>query len=179
MSKLTAIPLLLTFAAVSSAQVQPEPKVVTREAQNYVAIPDTVTMQGIGAVYPQLMPKIFAWLQAHNVTPAGPPFMRFVEIDMAKQLKIEVGIPVGKAVKGSDEVKAGVIPAGKYVALTWFGPNTVAGNAALQKWAKSKHIQFATDGKRWTSRVEFSLTDPRKEPDMKKWRTDILYLVKK
>jgi len=169
----------LVFASVGMGQAPPQhsPRVITRAAQPYVAIFESVKMKDMGGVYPRLLPKVLDWLKQHHVQPAGPPFIRFLKVDMAKSLQIELGMPVAKAVRGSGNVKPGVIPAGKYVSLMWGGPDTVAGNAALQKWAKEQQLKFSRMGDVWTSRVEFSLTDPAKEPDSKKWQTEILYLL--
>jgi effector-binding domain-containing protein len=86
-------------------------------------------------------------------------------------------------VPGDDRVRAGVLPAGRYVTLRHTGPydGLIASNADLQDWAEARGITFDsrdTDhGEAWHSRVEHYLTDPSAEPDPAKWQVDIAYLV--
>jgi effector-binding domain-containing protein len=160
-----------------------EPKLVQRKEQNYVAIRTRVTMAGMPTVMPQLMPEVHAYLKAADVEPSGPEFIRFLLIDMAKELEIEVGLPVDKALPGNDRVKPGVFPAGRYAVLTHTGhyKDLVAANAALQEWAKKKGIQWEMTmtprGSLWGGRMEFYLTDPDKEPNPDRWKAEVWYLT--
>jgi effector-binding domain-containing protein len=94
-----------------------EPEVFTRDAQPYVAIRASVTMQTIGTVLPDLHPQVFAWLGERGIPPVGPPFWKYNVIDMERALEVEVGAPVAAAVDGDDRVLAGVLPAGRYATL--------------------------------------------------------------
>ncbi len=161
-----------------------EPRLERREKLNYVAICTTVTMQRMATVMQKLMPEVGGWLRAHNVKASGPEFIRYIRIDMAKELDIEVGVPVAKPQIGSGRVKPGVLPAGKYAVLTHFGnySGLVAPNAEIQEWAKKKCLDWSVTktkkGDEWAGRAEFYFTDPAMEPDADKWKTDILYLTK-
>ncbi len=78
---------------------------------------------------------------------------------------------------------AGSLPAGRYVSLTHFGnyAGLVAPNAALQAWAKAKHLHFkmtkGAKGEEFVARVELYKTDPDKQPNPAKWETEILYMI--
>jgi hypothetical protein len=61
------------------------PTIETRTDQPYAAIPVSVTMQELGSVVPPLTARVFDWLAAQGVAPAGPPFWRYVVIDMEKR----------------------------------------------------------------------------------------------
>jgi hypothetical protein len=56
------------------------------------------------------MPEVFAWLGRREIEPAGPPFFRYVVIDMEWELRVEAGVPVGKSISGDDTVLSGVLP---------------------------------------------------------------------
>jgi effector-binding domain-containing protein len=158
-----------------------EPEVITRDAQPYVAIRASVTMQTIGTVLPELHPQMFAWLGERGIPPVGPPFWKYNVIDMERALEVEVGAPVAAAVDGDDRVLAGVLPAGRYATLRYTGhPDGLAGAAAsLLDWAAQQHLAWdvspTEDGDRWAGRLEIYETDPAVEPDMAKWTTQLAF----
>ena len=57
-----------------------EPQIQQRDALPYLAIRSEVT-NGIPAVVDRTFPQLFAWLGQHGVEPAGPPFIRYLEVD--------------------------------------------------------------------------------------------------
>lgn len=111
---------------------------------------------------------------------AGPGFIRYDLVNMAKSLEIEVGFPVDKPVRGEGKVIAGMLPAGRYVRLVHLGDfsGLVAANGALQDWAKKKGLKWSMSGNRWDGRVEFYWVTPFDTPDKAKWKTEILYKVR-
>ncbi|AIE87920.1 transcription activator [Fimbriimonas ginsengisoli Gsoil 348] len=148
-----------------------------------MSIRSTETLQGMATVFPRLMPKLMAWAAANHVKPSGPEFIRFNVIDMAKGMEIELGFPVTATVRGSGEVHAGAFPAGRYVFMPFTGNyrDLVGANATLQQWAAKKGIKWkvksSPKGDVWAGRMEFYLTDPGKEPDPRKWKSEIYYLT--
>jgi effector-binding domain-containing protein len=156
------------------------PEIVTRAEQPYVAIRGRVSMAEIGA-FAVRTPEVFAWLGAHGLPPAGPPFMRYNVIDMTRDLEIDNGVPVAAPVEGDAEVIAGVLPAGRYATLTHVGhpSELMAATKALLDWAAAQGLTWdsspSADGERWGSRLEIYLSDPREEPDMSKWVTQLAF----
>ena len=96
------------------------PEIETRTEQPYVALRDRVPMSGIAA-FAVRTGEVFGWLGARGLAPAGPPFLKFNVIDMARELEIENGVPVAAPVNGDDLVVAGVLPAGRYATVTHTG----------------------------------------------------------
>src|SRR5262249_57870495 len=80
--------------------MSPQPQIQNRAAQEYAAIPVRVTMDALPAAVDEGFPELFRWLGEHAVTPAGPPFIRYLVIDMAGGLQIELAGPVGNHVGG-------------------------------------------------------------------------------
>jgi effector-binding domain-containing protein len=156
------------------------PEIVTRAEQPYVAIRGQVTMAEIGP-FAGRTGEVFAWLGARGLAPAGPPFLKYNVIDMMRQLEIEAGVPVAAATDGDGEVISGVLPAGRYATVTHVGhPSELMGvTKALRDWAAEQGLAWDMspdgDGERWGSRLEISLTDPRQEPDMSKWVTQLAF----
>jgi effector-binding domain-containing protein len=156
------------------------PQIVTRAEQPYVAIRGQVTMAEIGP-FASRTGEVFAWLGARGLAPAGAPFLKYNVIDMMRQLEIEAGVPVAAAADGDGEVTSGVLPAGRYATVTHVGhPSELMGvTKALLDWAAEQGLTWDMspdgDGERWASRLEISLTDPREEPDMSKWATQLAF----
>jgi effector-binding domain-containing protein len=156
------------------------PEIVTRAEQPYVAIRAQVSMAEIGA-FAGRTGEVFGWLGARGLAPAGPPFLKYNVIDMARQLEIETGVPVSAPAAGQGEVISGVLPAGRYATLTHVGhPSELLGvTKALLDWAAGQGLTWdispEADGDRWGSRLEIMLTDPGEEPDMSKWVTQLAF----
>jgi effector-binding domain-containing protein len=156
------------------------PVIVERAAQPYVAIRGTVGMDRIPEIADR-MPEVFIWLGERGIEPAGPPFFKYNLIDMARQLEIEVGVPVASSVDGDGTVLSGVLPAGRYATVTHVGhpAELVATTAALLEWAEKQGLTWDVSespaGERWAARLESYHTDPAEEPDMNKWEIELAF----
>ena len=159
----------------------PEPEIVTRPEEHYVAIRTQVTMEKIGTEVPPLNQEVFGWLGQQGASPSGPPFWKYNVIDMARGLEIEAGVTVASPLAGDGRVIAGVLPAGRYVTLDHVGaPETLMGaTGSLLDWAAGQDLRFdvspSPQGERWGCRLEIYLTDPRAEPDLSKWETVLAF----
>jgi effector-binding domain-containing protein len=156
------------------------PVIRQRGAQPYVGIAQTVTMAGLPGAADRI-PELLDWLEAKGVAPAGPPFFRYKLIDMDADLEVEVGVPVAEVVHADHQVQEGVLPGGRYVTVTHLGaPHTLVGAVGdLLDWAAKESLSWdrvnTERGERWGCRLESYLTDPRAEPDMTKWRTELAF----
>ena len=157
-----------------------EPHIEHRAPQPYVAIPFRVSMQQLAGAVDQGFPELFGWLASHALTPAGPPFIRYLEVSMDAELSIEVAVPVSTGPPAEGNIRAGVLPAGRYVTLLHVGPydGLVEANATLQRWAQERNISWQMDsGSTWRGRVERYLTDPSQDRDPSTWQTEVAYLA--
>jgi effector-binding domain-containing protein len=124
---------------------------------------------------------LFGWLAERGAEPAGPPFFRYLLIDMERELDVEAGVPVATPVEGDGEVLAGVLPAGRYAATTHVGhpDELIAVTGAFLDEAAAQGLTFdATDterGTRWGCRLEVLLTNPAEQPDPNKWETTLVF----
>ena len=161
-----------------------EPKIEERATRHYAGIQATVPMDGISAAVDEAFPELFGWLAGTGTTPAGPPFIRYLVIDMEALLQLEFGVPVAAPVTGSGRIKPGILPAGRYAVLRHSGPydGLIGANAALQRWAQDHDLEFdvrdTPEGSAWGARFEEYITDPSGEPDPSKWETDVAYLLR-
>ena len=159
-----------------------EPTIVERSAQPYAAITARVTMQNLGEVVPPLNQEVFAWLAQHGAQPSGgPPFWKYNVIDMERGMELEAGVTTTELVAGDGRVHAGVLPAGRYATLHHVGhPSTLMdATARLLRWADARGLKWdvseSPEGERWASRLELYLTDPREQPDMNAWETELAF----
>jgi effector-binding domain-containing protein len=159
------------------------PQIQQRDAQPYAGIRTSVTMDGLAGTVDQTFPELFGWLAQRGIEVAAAPFIRYLVIDMQGELEVELGVPADVQAADGGRVRAGILPAGRYVVLRHVGPydGLVAGNAALLDWAREQEValdSWETDrGTAWRSRVEHYLTNPAAEPDPSTWETEIAYLT--
>lgn len=129
-------------------------------------------------VIPQFLDEIFAWLGKQGVEVAGAPFMRYHVINMPGIIDVEMGVPVASAMPGDGRISAGILPAGRYAALTYTGvEHEIQGNKALLDWGAQQGLvwdNWTTDaGDAFGARYESYITDPDNEPDPSKWETEV------
>ncbi|ONI79848.1 GyrI-like domain-containing protein [Actinosynnema sp. ALI-1.44] len=157
-----------------------KPEIIERGEQPYAAVRGTVTMQTFGEIADR-MPELIGSLLARGVGLAGAPFFRYTLIDMQAQLEVEAGIPTLEVIEGEGDVFAAVLPAGHYVSHTHVGhPDELVGvTGQVLDWAAGEGLTWdKTDtdrGERWGCRLEVLKSDPRVEPDMTKWETELVF----
>lgn len=156
------------------------PTVVELPSRPYVGVARAVTMTSIAEIADRL-PSVFDWLGSRGIEPAGAPFFRYNLIDMERRLEMEVGVPLTDAVEGHGDVIAGTLPAGRYAVVQHVGhPDELLGvTSELLEWAEQQGMAWdmsqTPDGELWGSRLEIYHTDPRVEPDMAKWETELQF----
>lgn len=162
-----------------------EPVVVERPAVHYVGHRAAVTMDTMNEIADRI-PGLIGWLGDHGVTPAGAPFLRYHLIDMMRELVVEAGVPVPHALPDDPdaEVRAGILPPGRYVTLAQVGhPDAlVEVTGEFLAWADQRGLAWdvrpTAAGDAWGCRLEFYHTDPREEPDMNVWTTELAFRLK-
>ena len=73
-----------------------------------------------------------AWCEATGAKPVGAPFVRYHVIDMAGELDIESGIPVGRAGAIQPQMKGGELPAGECACLVCRGSGLAGNKASIE-----------------------------------------------
>jgi effector-binding domain-containing protein len=156
------------------------PTVETRIDQPYAAIPVSVTMEELGTVVPPLTGQVVGWLAGRGISPAGPPFWRYVVVDMEAKLELETGVPVASQVEGDEQVRTGLLPAGRYATVVHTGhPDTlVTATRGLLDWAAERGFDWDADGSTWGCRLEEYLSDPDEVPDMNEWQTRLAFRLR-
>lgn len=154
-----------------------DPQIDLRPAQQYLGITGKIT-EGVPAFVDRAFPELFGWLAEHSVEPAGPPFVRYSEVDGDGQpVELEVGVPVNGGVQGDERVRQSALPAGRYLTYVHVGPyrsETLPDLAAARKrlltWAEGHGLEPL-------SCIEHFRIGPVEEPDFTKWETEFAYLI--
>jgi effector-binding domain-containing protein len=156
------------------------PTVETRIDQPYAAIPVRVSMDDLGSVVPPLTGQVFDWLADRGIRPAGPPFWRYVVVDMDADLELETGVAIASAVDSDERIRTGVLPGGRYATVVHKGhPDTlVSATRNLLDWAEQRGLEWDANGKAWGCRLEEYLSDPAEVPDMSQWETRLAFRLR-
>jgi effector-binding domain-containing protein len=153
-----------------------KPKIDTRPKQVYMGIRTIAPFKGMSKVIDRIVNELNAWVAENKIKIAGPPFLRYHVIDMRGFMDIEFGFPVRKALPDDGDVKADVLPAGRYASLIFSGGG-ISGNRALIEWVRAQGMDFdrwdSEQGDNFRSRYETYLTDPKVEPRKSKWQIEV------
>ena len=157
-------------------------RVETRPETPTVGITETITMTTFAKVADRI-PELVGWLAERGTHPAGAPYFRYHVIDMSAELVVEVGFPVpdDAVLTSAGDVTVGTIPAGRYVTTVHHGhpDELIEVTGALLTWAADERLTFdrhdTEAGDAWAGRFEFYRTDPREQPDMSEWDTELAF----
>jgi effector-binding domain-containing protein len=167
-----------------------EPKIEARPRQAYAGISAEAENEAeFRQAVDRWFPELFGWLGSHGIEPAGPPFIRYLELSGEGQpLRFELGVPTREAPDAEGPVQARTLPDGRYVTYLHIGPYTHAEVADLNDarsrvsdWAEREGVAFESSvtsrGMAYEANVEHYLTDASREPDWSQWETVLAVLV--
>jgi effector-binding domain-containing protein len=175
-----------------------EPQISLREAELYLGIRARVT-NGIRDFADSAFPELFGWLFQNGVAPAGPPFLRYHEVDRAGEpLDVEAGVPVAAdatargpvdgTLRENGRVRFDTLPAGRYLTSLHVGPYTSDAlpdlgdaRAELVAWAQQNGIVYGSETERgfeFPGALERFLVGPADDADFTNWRTEFAYLIR-
>ena len=154
--------------------------VVDLPEQPFVGVTRTVTMTTMNEIADEI-PGLVGWVLDHGYAPAGAPFLRYLVIDMDRELVVQAGVPMPEPVGTDGGVECGSLPAGRYASTRHVGhPDDLVGvTAQLLWWADEAGLRFDVQpgprGDQWAGRVEWFETNPMEQPDMSQWVTRLTF----
>jgi AraC family transcriptional regulator len=128
--------------------------------QTTLVIKKTVKRDEIGPALAEILPQVFGFIGANNIKPDSAPMAKYSVA--GDKFEMEGGLIVPKGTKGSGEIVASELPAGKAAFAVHVGaydklPDTYK---AMAGWLKSKGLKPSNIG--W----EIYVTDPSQvKPD--------------
>lgn len=91
--------------------------------QPVLCIRKTVRAEELPQVIGQSYGTIMQMMAEKGLQYSGEPYVAYYNLDM-QNLDVEMGFPLAESAEGDDEVKLGVIPAGKKATTLYVGPYT-------------------------------------------------------
>ena len=157
-----------------------EPRLEERAEVATLGIREIVPFRTMLSNRDRLLAELVEWLDANDVEPEGPFFLRLHVVDMAGLMDIEVGV-AATAAAASDRVVAGTLPRGRYAVLS-YRATSLAANGHLLRWIDSQGLETDSDrvpaGEAFRSRLEVYLTDPRTEKRKTQWVVELAFLTR-
>lgn len=143
------------------------------EPQPVVSIRTTCKPAEIGPILGEILPEVFVYLDRNGIRPVGPPFTRYHGYT-EENVDLEGGFPVAKPQPGAGRIESGELPGGTVARTIHLGAYEKLPEAhdALHRWIKEAGKEPV--GPQW----ECYVTDPGKEPDPAKRKTELLWPVK-
>lgn len=153
-----------------------KPKIDKRPERTYMGIRTLAPFKGMSKVIDRISEELNTWVAENKIKTSGPPFLRYHVIDMRGFMDISFCVPVRKALPDDGEIKAGVLPAGRYASLIYSGGG-ISGNRALIEWVRAQGLDFdrwdTDQGDNFRGRYETYLTDPEVEPRKSRWKIEV------
>jgi effector-binding domain-containing protein len=153
-----------------------KPKIDKRPKITYMGIRTIAPFKGMSKMIDKVAEELNEWVEKNKIKTSGPPFLRYHVIDMRGSMDISFWVPVRKALPDDGEVKADVIPAGRYASLIYSGGG-ISGNRALIEWVRAQGMDFdrwdTEQGDNFRGRYETRLTNPKIEPRKSKWQIEV------
>ncbi len=133
----------------------------------------TLAVAEIGPFIGRAVEAVASALAAQGIAATGPPFARYQRAG-EDAFAVEAGLPTASAVSPGGEVLASSLPGGPAAVMTYLGPydELAAAYGELADWIAERGEEPAGDP--W----EVYHSDPAKEPDPERWRTEIVMPVR-
>jgi effector-binding domain-containing protein len=160
------------------------PTTEKRQAQPYIYLPFTVTMQQMQKPALEGFPQVFAHLEKHGLRPVGAAFYNYRRINMSDTLDVEAGIAVETLGPEEGNVRNGTLPAGHFIGVSWTGhPDqlmTVTGMLIgwIDHTQQRLDVEERADGDHFSCRLEIYESDPTEVPNMDEWVTVLAFKLK-
>jgi len=170
--------LLSPFAlfAQEAECTSPDPVIEVKqmEAQKTVVIRYDVPVNEIGPAMGEAYGKLYGFLGANSIAPAGPPFAVHYSFNPSGNTVFEAGVPVSVVISGKEEIIYKEFPAMKVVSILHKGPYESLETAygKLNNYITANGLE--AEGPSW----DIYLTDPGQATDPKDYQTLIYFPVK-
>jgi effector-binding domain-containing protein len=156
-----------------------EPKIAYQPETHYMGIRKELAFDGMYAKIELFQKELKKWFKENGIQASGAPFLIYHRIDLKGEMDMEFGIPVASPLEGTETIKAGILPAGRYVSHIYTGGG-LWGNQVLSRWIAENNIPVESweseKGMNFRARYEQYLTDPKIET--RKTKIDILLAMK-
>jgi hypothetical protein len=155
-----------------------------RKKQPYLAIRSRLSKRQISKQAQLFLPEVRNFMEEQGVPFTGPSFLRYNTISSTGEMDIEFGHFTDKLYSGSGPVRAGILPAGSFMSLTWIGHYNKLSDvdAMLMGWAEKKGVKWdcalTEAGLFFGCRIDIFHKSVRNEPNPERWETEIAIMLR-
>ena len=147
-----------------------------RKPKPVLSVRTNVAVAQLAEAQGESLQELWRSLQARDLTPAGPPFVRYHTFDET-ETDLEVGVPVSEGTTGEGRVRAGSLPGGASIATWHLGAHDRLAEAygRLKAWLE-EHDRVAA-GPAWEVYWWIDAShepDPSSWPAPAEWRTELV-----
>lgn len=113
-----------------------------QEAQPVLFIRARTALEGLPLLIGESYRQIAEYLAELGQQSAHAPYTAYYNLDM-QDLDVEMGFPVAGPLPGKDEIKAGEVPAGRYVSCMFKGPYAQMEPVynEMNKWIQDNNLE--------------------------------------
>lgn len=155
-----------------------------RKKQPYLAIRSRLSKRQIPKQARLFLPEVQKFMEQQGIPHAGPSFFRYNTISATGEMDIEFGHFTDKLYSGSGPVRAGILPAGSFISVTWTGHcNRLSDvEAMLMGWAKMTGVECdsaSTEaGTFFGCRIDIFHSAMADALEPEKWETEVAVMLK-
>lgn len=144
------------------------------EPKHAMAWRGKASMQTIMETFQTHMPEVYKYVTENGGESAGPLYGRYHAFS-PEEMDLEIGLYVKEPIKGNGTVEPVEIPGGEMASYDHMGPY----EQLPQSWSHTMQWLKDSEYEAVGAPAEIYWTDPGQEPDQSKWRTEIVYPVRK
>lgn len=150
-----------------------------RKKQPYLAVRSRLSGRQIRKQGMLFLPEVRKFMVERGIDATGPAFLRYHAIEASGEMDVEFGVFTDRLYAGSGPVRAGVLPAGSYVSVTWLGPYEALPDVdvMLMGWSQQKRMEWDTvsseAGASFGCRISIFHKTPRVESDSTRFETEV------
>jgi effector-binding domain-containing protein len=145
---------------ITIKELEPEPIVIIRVRSR---------VGHVGEAFGDVIPELFAALDAVGSRPAGPVVARYSNA-AGDSFDVEIGVPVSSPVEPTGRVEMAALPGGPAATTIHVG----APDGLRTAFDEFHHTVDAQGHSHRGDPWERYLTNPDEEPDMSKWQTELV-----
>jgi effector-binding domain-containing protein len=155
-----------------------------RKKQPYLAVRSRLLARQIKKRGMLFLPEVRSYMVEQGIDASGPAFLRYQTIEFTGEMDVEFGIFTDKLYNGNGPIRAGFLPAGSYVSVTWLGSyeGLPEVDAMLMGWGQQKHMEWdmaSTEaGLFFGCRIFIFHRTPRVELDPTRYETEVAIKLK-
>lgn len=155
-----------------------------RKKQPYLAIRSRLFSRQIVKQSQLFLPEVRNFMQAEGIAHGGPAFFRYNTISPTGEMDIEFGHFTDKLYAGGGPIRAGILPGGSFMSVTWEGHYNKLSDvdAMLMGWADIKGVEWdcaSTEvGVFYGCRIDIFHKTELDDPAPEQWQTEIAIMLK-